>query len=266
MARNRMIKPEFWEDDKVNANCSPFARLLFIALWNFSDDDGYLEKRDAWLKIKCFPYDDDLNINNLLEELIEVGCISIQNKIINVVNFKKHQKIDRPRKSFLKDSFIKQGKLIKLSAPQLPSPPIAKEPPQEPQKKLDFYEIWNSHPKRQGSLKTAHSIFKTTVKNKKDFEEIKKAIINYCAYVKESSIEEKFILKASNWFTEWQGWVDYKVKADPKKSRERRIAEKDKETAILEELSGVKKIKTPGLSDSAGKKKLEEVMVSFRGN
>ena len=35
MARNRMIKPEFWEDPKV-ALLSDKAKLLFIALWNFA--------------------------------------------------------------------------------------------------------------------------------------------------------------------------------------------------------------------------------------
>ena len=40
MARIRTIKPEFWTDEKVVT--LPFeARLLFIGMWNFCDDEGY---------------------------------------------------------------------------------------------------------------------------------------------------------------------------------------------------------------------------------
>lgn len=103
MARNRMIKPEFWEDDKI-AECSPIARLLFVALWNFSDDAGYLENRTKWLKAKCLPYD-EANIDDLLGELLSVGRVQIQNDIIFIPKFLKHQKIDKPRASDLKEKF-----------------------------------------------------------------------------------------------------------------------------------------------------------------
>lgn len=103
MARNRMIKPEFWEDDKI-AECSPTARLLFVALWNFADDEGFLEYRIKWLKAKCLPYD-NVKIEVLLGELEKVGRVEIKNKIIWIPKFLKHQKIDKPRASDLSLKF-----------------------------------------------------------------------------------------------------------------------------------------------------------------
>jgi len=103
MARNRMIKPEFWEDDKIG-ECSPTSRLLFIALWNFADDEGYLEYRIKWIKAKCFPYD-NLKIEPLIDELVRVGRVEVKSNIIWIKNFLKHQKIEKPKESNLSQIF-----------------------------------------------------------------------------------------------------------------------------------------------------------------
>ena len=39
MARSRVIKPEFWSDEKL-ARVSREARLLYIGLWSTCDDAG----------------------------------------------------------------------------------------------------------------------------------------------------------------------------------------------------------------------------------
>ena len=39
MARIRTVKPEFWTSEQV-AECTPIARLAFIGIWNFCDDNG----------------------------------------------------------------------------------------------------------------------------------------------------------------------------------------------------------------------------------
>lgn len=103
MARNRMIKPEFWEDDKIG-ECSPTARLLFIALWNFADDEGYLEYRSKWIKAKCFPYD-DVEIEPLIDELLSVNRLELRGNVLWIIHFLEHQKIEKPRKSDLSHIF-----------------------------------------------------------------------------------------------------------------------------------------------------------------
>lgn len=103
MARNRMIRPEFWEDTKI-ASLSTYSRLFFIALWNFADDEGYIENDHLWLKAKCFPYD-KVSIKELVDELLNSGRIKVNNEVIKIINFSKYQRIDRPKKSDLKDRF-----------------------------------------------------------------------------------------------------------------------------------------------------------------
>jgi hypothetical protein len=98
-----MIRPEFWEDTKM-AKLSAYARLFFISMWNFADDEGYLPYDTEWLKVKCMPFD-KVNIEKLLEELNYSGRINWNNDIINIKNFLKYQKINRPYPSHYKSLF-----------------------------------------------------------------------------------------------------------------------------------------------------------------
>lgn len=126
MARYRMIKPEFWEDDKFG-ECSPTARLLFLAMLNFADDEGYLEHRVKWLKAKCLPYD-DAEIDALLTELYAIGRIEVRNGIIWIKNFLKHQKVEKPRPSDLSQKFkVSVTPPRKLTEESPPKDKISKE-------------------------------------------------------------------------------------------------------------------------------------------
>ncbi|MGP5263678.1 hypothetical protein [Glutamicibacter arilaitensis] len=58
MARIRTIKPEFW-DSPSTAKASPWARLLFIAMWNWADDYGRGTANLKELEGFAFPNDDD---------------------------------------------------------------------------------------------------------------------------------------------------------------------------------------------------------------
>ncbi|MDP6587282.1 MAG: hypothetical protein QF535_21720 [Anaerolineales bacterium] len=57
MARKRMIDPKFWQDDKM-MSLTPMHRLLFIGIWNYSDDAGIHKNSDSMLKAEVFPCDD----------------------------------------------------------------------------------------------------------------------------------------------------------------------------------------------------------------
>ena len=58
MARIRTIKPEFW-DSPDTAKAGPWARLLFIALWNWADDYGRGTANMKELEGFAFPNDDE---------------------------------------------------------------------------------------------------------------------------------------------------------------------------------------------------------------
>ena len=105
MARIRSIRPEFWSDAKVG-KLSLAARLLFIALWNFADDEGYGRALPKELAGFAFPHDDDMDssrIRRVLGELSEKALVTVYEvsgeAYYYVNNWSKHQKVDRPTRS-----------------------------------------------------------------------------------------------------------------------------------------------------------------------
>jgi hypothetical protein len=96
--RIRTVKPEFWTDEKVG-ELSLTSRLLFIALLNYADDEGNFKCSLKQIKIYSFPYD-DIDIQPYLNELVEhrfmIPYVVENTSYIHIVNFKKHQKINRP--------------------------------------------------------------------------------------------------------------------------------------------------------------------------
>jgi hypothetical protein len=97
VARIRTIKPEFWIDERVG-ECSPTTRLLFIATWNFADDNGNLERSAKQLKAQAMPYD-SIDCEDLILELIRLGLLEEYtvngHKYLHISNFEKHQKIEK---------------------------------------------------------------------------------------------------------------------------------------------------------------------------
>jgi len=95
-----MIQPEFWSDEIIN-ECSVSARLLFIATWNFADDEGNLPRSSKQIKAQAFPYD-SIDCEPLIIEMIAHGLLieySVSDKMyLHIKNFKKHQLINRPSK------------------------------------------------------------------------------------------------------------------------------------------------------------------------
>jgi uncharacterized phage protein (TIGR02220 family) len=101
MARIRTTKPEFWTSEQV-AECSPSARLLFIGMWSFCDDNGIHPASIKRLKMEVFPSDPfaDPEIQTMVDELISADLLE-QYTVTGkdywlVTGWHKHQKIDRP--------------------------------------------------------------------------------------------------------------------------------------------------------------------------
>lgn len=96
-----MIKSEFWTSEQV-ISCSPMARLLFIGLWNFADDNGVHPASFVKIKAEVFPGDNiDINeVKKWIADLIQQGLLReyvINEKIYWIVTgWKIHQKIDKP--------------------------------------------------------------------------------------------------------------------------------------------------------------------------
>lgn len=100
-----MIKPEFWDDEKLAVNTSLQARLVFIGMWNHSDDYGVVKGNVLWLKNKILPYDDSISFkmfSNWIEELKKIRCIlpfEVEGEVFfHIRSFLEHQKVNRPSK------------------------------------------------------------------------------------------------------------------------------------------------------------------------
>jgi hypothetical protein len=109
MPRIRTVKPEFWEDELLGVMPRD-ARLLFIATFNMADDEGILRWTPAYIKAQAFMYDDDLtlkHVDQLMQCLADTGLVFpfiagvARQQMALVVNFRKHQRINRPQKSKL---------------------------------------------------------------------------------------------------------------------------------------------------------------------
>lgn len=104
MARIRTIKPEFWTDSKI-VQLPYEARLLFIGLWNFSDDYGAIEYEADRLQLQIFPADPLVDVALLVDVLVASGLVDLmigeEKDLLVIRNWSKHQRVDNPSKARL---------------------------------------------------------------------------------------------------------------------------------------------------------------------
>ena len=101
---NRVVKAEFWSDGELATRFDIPGRMFYQGLWQLADDSGCLDDRpDDW-KAKLFPMDTDMSVSRLEEYrdlLIRLGKVvryfALGRPYLWLVNFAKHQSIDRPR-------------------------------------------------------------------------------------------------------------------------------------------------------------------------
>ena len=93
MAKIRGIKPDLWTDEDF-VELSPFARLLWLGLWNFSCDNGHVSDKPKQIKMRVLPTD-DVNCAELLREIEAQGLIERADGWIYTPNLTRHQKPDR---------------------------------------------------------------------------------------------------------------------------------------------------------------------------
>lgn len=101
MARIRSIKPEFCVSEQL-AECSPNARLVFVLMWMFCDDQGIHPAKPKTLKAEIFPMDEFTGdqVAGWVGELVKAGLLKeykagSENYWI-VTGWERHQKIDKP--------------------------------------------------------------------------------------------------------------------------------------------------------------------------
>lgn len=102
MARIRTIKPEFWSSPGQELCRDPYARLLFIAMWNWADDTGRGTANARELAGFAFPWDEQLSSADIRRMLGGIrrafGVIFYEvggRPYYCIPSWDKHQKIDK---------------------------------------------------------------------------------------------------------------------------------------------------------------------------
>lgn len=97
MARIRTIKPEFFTSEDI-VELSPFARLLYIALWCEADRAGRMQWKPRTFKMRYLPAD-DVDVVALCDEIVAAGLIVLYGDgFAHIPKFDKHQHIN-PREA-----------------------------------------------------------------------------------------------------------------------------------------------------------------------
>jgi hypothetical protein len=112
MPRIRTVKPEHWNDKEL-VNISLQAHLLWIALWNFSDDEGVFENDSNLIRSQVFPRRADIRLEQITEwlgQLVKARFIvpfEYKNESYYIHRtFKTHQRIDKPQPSKIPSEII----------------------------------------------------------------------------------------------------------------------------------------------------------------
>ena len=105
MARIRTIKPEFWQDEKLTP-LPDVARLVFLFLISSADDCGRVLDKPIKIEADLFDgeHDRSRDVRESLANLSRIGRIrrgktASGQRIIEIVNWSKHQRIDHPNKA-----------------------------------------------------------------------------------------------------------------------------------------------------------------------
>lgn len=92
MPKARMLRPDFWTDERVVA-LSPLARLLFLGMWNYACDNGHVDDSVLQLKIRILP-GDNADAGALLDEVLASGMVVRRDGCLKVINLSKKQPLD----------------------------------------------------------------------------------------------------------------------------------------------------------------------------
>lgn len=117
MARIRTIKPEFWHDEKL-APCDPLTRLVFLGLISAADDFGRVLDNERVLDAFIFPETAD-SVREPLANLSRMGRVrrgitASGQRIIQIVNWERHQKVDKPQKKMAFPEIVEEQQVTPI--------------------------------------------------------------------------------------------------------------------------------------------------------
>ena len=214
MARRRMITPSFWTDDSV-LELDVEARLLFIGMWNFADDDGIIANKPKQLKAQIYPGDNYTHeqISEWLMSIHEQKLILFGNEgqLIKIKGWSTYQKINRPTPSiytFNKDDSLSNHGVLKPNRKEEKVKEVKRKEVKvqikDDLKRSLFEQFYNMYPrkvKRQNAVKAFNRL------NKQEMQLAIDILPRHVKYWQDKGIDKEFIPHPSTWLNGKQ-WED----------------------------------------------------------
>ena len=127
MARIRTIKPDFWTDESI-VELEMWERLLFIGLWNFADDQGFIHYSPKRIKMQVFPAD-DVEVSRGLARLLESSLLEAFDilsspgaVLLRIRGWDRHQRVSNPALARFHPDDLQSRAQLPASAVALASP------------------------------------------------------------------------------------------------------------------------------------------------
>ena len=131
MARIRTLKPEFWQDEKLSP-CDPLTRLVFLGLVSLADDAGRLVDNLRLIDAQIFPNTSDTAHEALMRlsrmGRIRRGVTASGQRIIEIANWSRHQKIQHPNLKGSLPEIIEEQEVTGIHEPLMNRSGAAHEP------------------------------------------------------------------------------------------------------------------------------------------
>jgi hypothetical protein len=228
MARIRTVKPEFWFDEKL-APADLVTRFVFLGIISMADDFGRLLDNVKQIDAFVFP-DTPETSREALANLSRMGRIrrgatSSGQRVIQIVNWEKHQKVDHPnrraafpelvvgvevecvRESVANHSREPSEDVATLSTTndQRPVPttklPRAALKGAESEWDADFAIAWSAFPKRPGNSRAdALKAYRARRKDGATAEALLAGVEGYAAYCRREGTEPRFVKQGATFF------------------------------------------------------------------
>tara|TARA_R100000808_G_C2154113_1_gene164854 strand:- start:2108 stop:3058 length:951 start_codon:yes stop_codon:yes gene_type:complete len=229
MARKRMIHPGIWTDEKFLTLKNNEARLLFIGMMNFANDEGIFKYKPISLKAQVLPLSSSKlpiiedYIRTMLElKLLEKGHDIDGTKLLRYTNWHTYQKINHATpskytftKEEIKDSIntnvevsedsskttsqynINKSNIIKDNT-------IKSNTSSKKNQDFTFEQFYDLYPKKQAKEKAQKSFKKL---KKAEIKALKVGLDSWVAYWEESSTDAQFIPLPATWINQ-KRWND----------------------------------------------------------
>ena len=225
MARIRSLKPETAADMKLAAR-SIEARYTFLLLISQADDFGLVLGEPRQLLGQLYPHDSEITEKELhgwLAELLNHGFIRWRRtrdgaRVVEIVNWSKHQKVKNPGKPLLLERLapIDAEDAASLRRPAVESPEdsgrnLAADRERERDREKGkgtyglsadvFAEAWKAYPRRPNNSRAkAWRAWQARVREGIDPAAMLAGVQAYAAYVQRTSTEPRFVKQAATFF------------------------------------------------------------------